>query len=336
VDGSGTLRGNRQATSGVKGAMKRFAPVLLVVLLALAGCARLLGTSPGSPGSSGDGASPSAHDAGTIDHPTGSEPILVVTSGGGMVPVQMQVANVPLFILLGDGRVILPGAQIMIFPGPALPALQERRLNEDGIQAVLEAVEATELFADDLDLRAAGNVIADATDTVFTLDADGRQVRVSAYALGAISSLTTGELPAGVTPADVDADRALRQLMDDLTGIDATVPADGWEAGDWQPYEPEALRLYASDRTGQAVDGGEDPTGQVLHWPTDDDPATFGEEVEAFIDGTRCATVTGDAAASWLVALGEANQQTLWTTDGDDRWLVQARPLLPHEEVACP
>jgi hypothetical protein len=316
--------------------MSRFAPALLVLLVALSGCARLLGSSSDPSGTSGDGASASARDTGAIDHPTGSEPILVVTSEGGMVPQQMQVTNVPLFVLLGDGRVILPGAQIMIYPGPALPALQERRLDEDGIQAVLEAIEATRLFAEDLDLRAAQNVIADGTDTVFALDSGGRQVRVSAYALGSISGLTTGELPAGVTSADVDADRILRQLMDDLIDIGTTVPADGWEAGDWQFSEPEALRLYVSDMTAQPDAGDEDLPRRVLDWPTEVDPAAFGEEVQAFVDGTRCATVTGDDAATWLAALGEANQQTLWTTDGDDRWLVRARPLLPHEVVACP
>ena len=130
-----------------------------------------------------------------------------------------------------------------------------------------------------------------------------------------------GEPPPGVSAADIDADRLLRQLMDGLTAIDTSVPPDGWEAEGWQPYAPEAFRLYVRDVTGQPVEGGEDLQGQVLDWPTADDPATFGVEVDAFGDGTRCATVTGDDAATWLAALSEANQQTLWTTDGDDRWL---------------
>jgi len=321
--------------------MIRFAPVLLVVLVALSGCAGSAGSSSDPPGSSlgGSGendASPSAPETGAIDHPTGSEAVLVVTSEGGMLPVQMQVTNMPLFVMLGDGRVIVPGVTDLMFPGPALPALQVRQLTEDGIQDVLEAVEATELFADDLDLRAAQNVVADATDTVFALDAGGRQVRVSAFALGSLSDPAMGEPPPTVSAADIEADTILRQLMDGLTAIDTSVPPDGWEADGWQTYMPEALRLYVRDVTGQPVEGGEDLPGQVLGWPTDDDPATFGDEIAAFGDGTRCATVSGDDAATWYAALSEANQQTLWTTDGDDRWLVQARPLLPHEDVACP
>ena len=145
-----------------------------------------------------------------------------------------------------------------------------------------------------------------------------------------------GEPPPGVTPGDVDADRILRQLMDGLTTIDTSVAPDGWQADGWQTYIPEAFRLYVRDVTGEPVEGGEDLPAGVLEWPTDSDPATFGEAVEAFSDGTRCASVTGEDAVAWFTSLNEANQQTLWTTDGDDRWLVQARPLLPHEEVACP
>jgi hypothetical protein len=321
--------------------MIRFAPVLLVVLVALSGCAGSAGSSSDPPGSSSGGsgendASPSEPETGAIDHPTGSEAVLVVTSEGGMLPVQMQVTNMPLFVMLGDGRVIVPGVTDLIFPGPALPALQVRQLTEDGIQDVLEAVEATELFAGDLDLRAAQNVVADATDTVFALDAGGRQVRVSAFALGSLSDPAMGEPPPTVSATDIEADAVLRQLMDGLTAIDTSVPPDGWEADGWQTYTPEDLRLYVRDGTGQPVEGGEDLPGQVLDWPTDDDPATFGEEVAAFGEGTRCATVSGDDAATWYAALSEANQQTLWTTDGDDRWLVQVRPLLPHEEVVCP
>lgn len=313
--------------------MNRFAPVLLVVLLAISGCAASAASQSSSPDPT---ASHEDGSTGAIEHPTGSEAVLVVTSEGGMLPVQMQVTNMPTFVMLGDGRVIVPGAIPMIFPGPALPSLQVRQLNEDGIQDVLEAVEATELFAGDLELRAAQNMVADGTDTVFTLDAGGREVRVSAYALGSISDPSMGEPPPGVSATDIEADRILRQLMDGLSGIDTSIPPDGWEAEGWQTYTPEALRLYVRDVTGQPVDGDEDLPGQVLEWPTDDDPATSGEEVELFGDGTRCTTVTADDAATWLAALSEANQQTLWTTDGDDRWSVQARPLLPYEAVDCP
>ncbi len=42
------------------------------------------------------------------------------------------------------------------------------------------------------------------------------------------------------------------------------------------------------------VDGGGLPE-QVREWPTDDDPAAFGDEETFFGDGTRCGVVDGDA-----------------------------------------
>jgi len=234
--------------------------------------------------------------------------------------------------MLGDGRVIMQGAQTLEFPGPALPALMERTLNEAGIQEVLAAVAETNLFTSDLELRGASNVIADATDTVFTLNAGGAEVTVSVYGLGMLDpSLGT---PQGVTSGEIQAHGVLSSLRDSLMTLDTAVSAEGWETETWQPYEPEAFRLYVRDVSGEPVDA--DLPGQVREWPTDDDPAAFGEEMEGFGDGTRCGVIEGDPGATWLEELANANQNTLWTDDGERRFTVQPRPLLPGEEAVCP
>jgi hypothetical protein len=246
--------------------------------------------------------------------------------------VDMIATRVPAFVMLGDGRVIMQGMQTLEFPGPALPALQERTLTEQGIQQVLEAIEQTNLFASDLELRGASNMIADATDTVFRLNAGGREVTVTVYALGMLDPAMGA--PQGVSAAEVDAHRQLSQLRDSLMTIDTAVSADGWESEGWQPFQPEAFRLYVRDVTGEPVDA--DLPGQVREWPTDDDPATLGEEQPTFGNGTRCLVVEGDDAARWLAELEAANQNTRWTDDGDRRFTVLARPLLPGDEAACP
>lgn len=312
--------------------MNRTVPGLLAVLLVLSACA----SSGGAPGSSpgGSGSSPPTAGGDGIDHPAGTDPILVVRSAGGMLRAQDQVTNMPTFVLLGDGRVIVQGAQALIFPGPALPALMTRRLNEDGIQAVLEAAAATNLFQSDLELRAAQNVVTDGVDTVFELHSGGRDVTVTVYMLGSISDPAMGSAP-GVTPEDIAADRTLSQFLNGLTSLDTSVDASAWADPSWQTYEPDAVRLYVRDVTGQPLDGGDLPR-QVRDWPTEDDPATIGEELVDFGDGTRCVAVDGGVAAAWLAELNAANQQTTWTTDGETRYLIQARPLLPYEDVACP
>ena len=323
--------------------MKRILPSLFVLLLVLAACAAPGSTPAGSSGQeppagsgppgTGGGEGGEGGESGAIEHPGGSDAILVVGSAGGFVPVQFMATQLPSFVLLGDGRVIMQGPQTLEFPGPAYPALIERTLTEEGIQSLLRELGETNLFTADLELRGAQGVVADAADTTFTLDAGGREVTVSVYGLGAL--LPDMEPPPAMTSAEIEAHRILGQLNDGLMTIDSWLPADAWEAEGWQPYEPEAFRLYVRDVTGQPIDGGGVPE-QVRDWPTEDDPAAFGAEEPLFGDGTRCGVVDGELAATWLAELAQATQMTLWTDDGERRFSVMARPVLPHENPACP
>lgn len=306
--------------------MKRTASGLLAVSVVLAACAGAAG--PGatrSPGASGEG--------GGIERPSGAAPILTVRHEGGMLPFQLQVAELPTFVLLGDGRVIIHGMQTLEFPGPALPALIERTLTPAGVELVLDAVGGTGLFTTDLDTRGAQNFVADGLDTVFTLDAGGDVVVVRVYGLGTLDPVAGA--PPGMASDEWEAYRTLSELNDALTMLETWLPADAWEAEGWQPVEPEAFRLYVRDVTGEPVEGGDLPE-HVREWPTDDDPVAFGEAAAGFDDGTRCGVVEEDLAATWLAELQAANQMTLWTDDGDRRFMVRARPLLPGEAATCP
>ena len=56
-----------------------------------------------------------------IEHPTGSDQVVLrVADEGGFVPVDYMLSSMPSFSLYGDGTLITPGAQIDIYPGPAL------------------------------------------------------------------------------------------------------------------------------------------------------------------------------------------------------------------------
>ena len=318
--------------------MKRTAPALLVMLLVLAACgATGVGGSSDSPAPSGtpsrsEGGGGSGND-GEIEHPQGPEAVLAITWAGGMLHESMTVTQVPPLVITGDGRVIMQGMQTLEFPGPALPALVERRLTEDGLQQVLRALEQTNLFTGDLELRGMMGMVADANDTIFTLRAAGLESVVTVYAIGML--FPDMEPPPGMSADEIEAYQILSALNDRLMTLDTWLPADAWATDTWVPYQPEAFRLYVRDVTGQPVEGGEGP-GQVREWPTDDDPAAFGEEVAGFGDGTRCGVVEGELAATWLAELTQAKQNTLWTDGGDRRYSIGVRPLLPHEEPVCP
>jgi hypothetical protein len=318
--------------------MKRTAPALFVVLLVLTACGATGGgagsdspapsaTPPASAGGGGSG------DDGHIEHPEGSEAVLAITWAGGMLHESMTVTQVPPLVITGDGRVIMQGMQTLEFPGPALPPLIERRLTGDGVQQILRALEQTNLFTGDLELRGMNGMVADANDTIFTVRAAGLESVVTVYAISML--FPDMDPPPGMSGAEIEAYQVLSALHDRLMTLDTWLPADAWATDTWVPYQPEAFRLYVRDVTGQPVEGGEGP-GQVREWPTDDDPATFGEAVASFGDGTRCGVAEGELGTAWLAELTAAKQNTLWTDDGDRRFSIGVRPLLPHEEPVCP
>lgn len=293
--------------------------VALGLVLLLAACA--------GAGGGGASATPGA-DGGSIDHPTGAdEVVLRMASAGGFVMPEFLFSSVPAFTLYGDGTVIVPGAVPEIFPGPALPPLQARRLGEAGIQAILEQVAQTGLFVADARFDGAQMMIADAADTVFTLHADDRSVEVSIYGLGALDPQNA---PPDMPRREVAAHRALTQLSNLLVGLETQLDASAWVDDAWHLYEPTALRLSvrASDTDPP------DATESFAPWPIDgEDPATFGEP--GIVPDTRCGAVTGATAATWLEVLRVANQSTRFTAN-EHRYAVTARPLLPDEEPACP
>jgi hypothetical protein len=315
--------------------MNRFSypSLLIAIVFILSACAASGGASgsggaDGPGGSNGGGGSSGSGDpADGIAHPGGDDLVLSVGYEGGFVPVEMAVAQVPTFVLLGDGRVITQGAITLEFPGPLLPPLQVRQLTEEGVQQILEGVIETDLFETDLDMRGAANMVADASDTVFTLHAGEREVTVKVYGLGTLLP----DMPTqGIDPAEVQAHQTLQRLNDQLMTIDQVLPADAFTDTGWQPYEPDAYRLYVRDAT---ADPEGELEGQVREWPTDEDPATIGDEVELFGNGTRCTVVEG---AEWTEELQAANQNTRWTTDGETLFAITPRPLFPYEERSCP
>lgn len=286
-------------------------PPALVLSLLLAACSTGAGSSPG------------------IEHPQGNAVVLRIESGGGFVGPAFFLTNFPPFTLTGDGRVIVPGAQVDIFPGPALPAVNVRRLTEAGIQAVLNEVARTGLFGASVEYRGAMNVVADAGDTSFALHADGQNVKVTVYALG---MLRPGANFPGISAQELAAHQALSQLNDRLTTLDAWLPASAWADASWKPYQPDAVRLLV--RNADADPPDETGLGnQLIDWPAASDPATFGDMNP--LSEQRCGVVSAEQAQAWYAALSGANQLSRFVK-GEHRYEVQVRLQLPDEPDECP
>jgi hypothetical protein len=283
---------------------------LALATLLLAGCGGA-GSTDG-PDDSGGG----------ISHPAGDALVLRVEQRGGFVAPAADLTRLPSFTLLGDGRVIQPGAVMAIFPGPMMPPLTVRRLNEGGVQAVLREVAATGLFRASRQFNAARDHVADAPDTVFELHADGAEVILSVYALG------IGGGDNGLPADEARAHALLTNLDARLASLETWLPAGAWAEARSAPFQAAALRLLVRD----ASDEGADPSGigfNLVSWPTSADPRSGSALGE-----WRCSIVDGSEAAAWNAQLGSANTLTRWTR-GADRYQVLPLPLLPDQARSC-
>ena len=250
-------------------------------------------TSPPPSDSSGDVPS----DASTeYSHPTGVDDVVFEYSEvGGLVPRSFAFQNPPVILVSGDGRVFTPGAQIAIFPGPLLPAIQVQAITEEGIQRLLAAADEAGLFAD-VDYSADLNV-ADASTAMVTINVDGDTWVHEAYALG------IGAAP-GQADTDVAADReALDAFLVELGDLGALVGVD--ELGPAEIFEPDEYLIEALvvDNPADYANGEIEPT--IVAWPT-------GVTVR-LADAASCTSVP---AAEVGEVLESANQLTLFSDEG--------------------
>jgi hypothetical protein len=281
-----------------------------IVAMTLAACS-VAGSSP----------SPSGAPAG-IAYPTGaSDLVLRLRYVGGFVAPAAHLVDLPVISVYGDGTVILPGPQIAIFPGPALPNLQRATITPAGMQILLEAARDAGLLGPDAHYDLGG--IMDASSAEFTLNADGRVHTVSAYAL-----MESSGSPQGPDASVAEARTRLARFQAQLGSLEGLL---GSELGDWSPYQAERFQLLVSA-------GAPDNQGLVqpaIAWPLSTPLATFGAALPDLFQGQRCGVVVGDDAAVLLPALQDANALTPWTSE-DAAYALLVRPLLPGEEGCVP
>jgi hypothetical protein len=286
----------------------------LIVALVAAGCGGLSSDGPGD------------SDPGTPRHTGSDQLILRVETTGGFVPPEYLARTVPEFTLTGDGRTITVGPQIEIYPGPALPALLESTLTEDGIQAILDAAREAGLFGPDQHYD--NGCVTDLPTTTFTLVSSGERHEISAYALGS-GELEDPSCVGGAAKAEARA--ALTQLRDRLGTLREWLPQGS--LGEEQTFSFDELRIFTRPVTIESVVGDTGIEPSFEDWPLSTPLGEFGEPTD-LPPGTRCGTVSGEDLEDLLPAVRRANELTIWRSGGDTFGLV-LRPLLP-DESGCP
>ena len=284
---------------------------LLVATLAIVALGACADATPSDPGSgSGTGSA--------IVHPTAAdEAILTITTSGGFVPAEYLFTNTPSFALFGDGTLVVPGAQMAIYPGPALPPMIARTIDEEAIQAILRAALDAGLHRDG-DYSDLGQMaIADAGTTRFELTVDRTTHVVTAYALGLEGERQPGQ------PEDVWRMReALRAFEQQLSVLDWLPEGSLGSEG---PYAGAAARLLVGPyRPDEAL---RQPT---IDWPLATALGELGDPVDVLGSGYRCGVLAAEAWRAVHALAEDANQLTPWRSDGE-RYAVVFRPLLPNE-----
>ena len=298
----------------------RFLAISLAALVA-ASCTAA-GGGPTSGPASGPTGSPGATGATGIAYPTGANDLVLrLRYVGGFIGPATRFLELPAISVYGDGTVVVPGPQIAIYPGPALPNLQRATITPAGMQTLLEAARAAGLLGPDATYDLGG--VMDGSTAEFTLNADGRIHTMSAYAL-----LEGQGAPQGTDAAVAEARAKLALFQGQLRSLEALLDT---EIGPWSSYQAEAVRLLVSQGAPTNEQGlAQEP----VVWPLSTPLATFGETLPAPVQGQRCGVVSGSDLDTLMPLLQQANTLTPWTDDGAS-FGIAVRPLLPAEE-GCP
>ena len=292
----------------------RLAPwaALAAVTLALTGCA---GAADGA-----DGAAPGSGGGDVADDDVPADtPVLQVEQGGGFVMPGYDFMSVPYLTVYGDGRAIVPGPQIMIYPGPALPNLQTHDLSADDVAALLDSAREAGLLAEGLDYGQPP--VADVPTTFVTLTAGGTTYVHEVAALGFADGTDAGDAGEGLEPMEpadtlsadqLEARQALATFLAEASELVNEAPEGG-------PLELDRFAIQARP-TDDPMIGGIPEGGETLPWP-----------LGVALDGaSECTLVEGAEAEALAEALADANQATVWDQSGTT-YAVWVRPLLPGE-----
>jgi hypothetical protein len=277
----------------------RIIPVLFVAALGLAAC----GSDSDSP-AAGESLPPVAEG---FEYPTGADDVVVEYAElGGFVPREFAFQQTPNVLVSGGGQVFGPGAQIEIYPGPLLPAVQVQSITEAGIQAILEAADEAGLLQQ-VEYVQPTNV-ADAPTATVTINVNGETYVHEAYALG----LT---LPGDSSGETTPERQALAGFIAELNDLVTLVGAD--QLGEQTIFDPTAYGIEAlviDDLSGFGSDGLE-PT--VIEWPAD--------VTVRLADASTCTVVPASEVGE---TLNSANQLTFFD-DAGVTYQVLAKPILP-------
>lgn len=255
---------------------------------------------------------------GPIAHPDGDALVLQIERTGGMRPPGAAFSDVPVATVLGDGTMIVEGAQIAIHPPPVLPPLFEMQLSGDGLQELLAAVDGAGLLSPPPDYGRPP--IADARTTIISVHAGGRQVTHEIYALLEAPALGQGGRMPGLTDRQRERREVVSALVERITTPEDELVSPS-EVSEPAPFEASRLAIRARPAQADDTPSG-DVAPEVRDWPL--------PEI-SLAGAADCLEVDGAQADQLREVLTDANTSTMFRQD-DTVYDLAVRPLLPHED----
>ena len=288
--------------------MRRLALVGLSFLLAACGSAAATPSPSGSPAPSG---SPSPSAPPVVEG-------LVLRAWVTQALPPPATFSWGSSVVIADGKVISPGAQILIYPGPLMPTLNERSITPVGVSRVLEAALAAGLLAGPTDLTGGVQPGAMTAHILFVINGQEREVIGDPG-----KQIVCIQAPCTAPPGTPEAFAGYWAQLADVSSL-----AQGELGGD-QPYVPTRVAVLITD-PAPAEDGLEPALAQ---WPLSQPLREFG--VATGTGDDRCGVVEGAELPAFLTAAGQANQLSQWTDGTTGGRMLVVRPMLPGEPDPC-
>jgi hypothetical protein len=247
----------------------------------------------------------------------------------GSLPCDQTLADgLSLWVQISDGQSaphqVLAYPDGLVLRGPMFSGdpeetrtWEQRRLTEQGVDALLRAVAASGL--------------RDCVD----VPVPGPQLEVKALTAGGVvaMSLGSGSFRAA-SPAEVDAAAALSdRLLDDALGVEAA----GWLDADWRPYALERWEIRVSVWEGyeEAFAGAERVAWRELVLPGGETPLTYGQPVaisaDFIFESERCQIVSPSDAEEMRGFLDGVADGVWQFRDADGGVAFNMDWRLPHQ-----
>lgn len=299
------------------------------VVLGLAAAAGLLALGDRARAQRHTEATPEASPQATPE--AGPKLLLRVEWSGGLMPMEYVAVQMPQFSLFDDGTLYRLGPTIAIYPPPALPNVTRMRVNQAGIDAIMERARQAGLgHAQSID----NTMVLDAPMTIFTYNDNGTLVKTTAYAL-----IADARLPDDWDAATIDIYNNLLDVQAYLSGVDTHLPEDAVIEQD-MPIEPDRLQIvsFMANPEQPMPSGVPDLNEPPIAWPLSTPLASFGAPWLALggsYQSMNCAEISGEDATAVVAASQTGNFNSPWTDDGVTYGLLM-RPLLPDEAPCGP